>query len=114
MKLQEIVNKLNAKVLCGHDKLTQDIEAAFASDLMSDVLTVESEALLLITGLVNTQAIRTAEMSDIPCVVFVRNKKVNQEMVNLAQENEIVVLECSYSMYRAAGVLFENGLKPVF
>jgi predicted transcriptional regulator len=114
MKVQEIANVLNAKVLCGEENLSLEMESAFASDLMSDVLTVESEKMLLITGLVNTQAIRTAEMSDIQCVIFVRNKKVSQEMINLAKESEIIVLECPYSMFKAAGVLYENGLKPIF
>ena len=60
------------------------------------------------------QAIRTAEMSDIPCVIFVRNKKINQEIISLAKENEIVIIECKVSMFKASGILFNAGVKPIF
>lgn len=114
MKIQEIIEILDAEILCGHDKMDVGIEVAFASDLMSDVLTLKNDHVLLITGLANTQTIRTAEMSDIQCIIFARNKKVTEEMLELARENEIVVLQCRYSVYRTCGLLFSAGVKPVF
>lgn len=114
MKVQNIINLLNGRVLSGKGMLNHEVEFAFASDLMSDVLTVSTNGLLLLTGLANIQAIRTAEMSDISCVVIVRNKKVSDEMIELANENGIVLIECPYSMFRASGLLFCNGLKPIF
>ncbi len=59
---------------------------------MSDVLTVNCDNLLLITGLANLQAIRTAEMSDIDCILFVRNKSVSPEMKSLAEELGITLI----------------------
>ena len=114
MKVKEIADLLNAKVLCGEDKLEIDLEYAFASDLMSDVLTTQTEGMVLLTGLANVQAIRTAEMSDIQCVVIVRNKNVSAEMVDLASENGIVLVECEASMFKASGLLYGKGLKPIF
>ncbi|MGB4654780.1 MAG: DRTGG domain-containing protein [Bacteroidales bacterium] len=114
MKLKDIVSKIDAKVVCGENWEDSEIEYAFASDLMSDVLTVHCEKLLLITGLCNLQTIRTAEMSDIQHIVLVRNKKASQDMVELAEENDIVIIECPHSMYRAVGELYQTGLKPVF
>jgi predicted transcriptional regulator len=114
MKVKEIAEILNAKVLCGENKLELELEYAFASDLMSDVLTTQTEGMVLLTGLANVQAIRTAEMSDIQCVVIVRNKNVSAEMVDLASENGIVLVECEASMFKASGLLYGNGLKPIF
>jgi len=114
MKLKDIALILNAEVICGQTRLEREVEAVFASDLMSDVLTIDSEKLLLLTGLVNIQTIRTSEMSDIKNIVLVRNKKASPEMIALAEENRIVILECSYSMYKACGLLFENGINPVY
>jgi hypothetical protein len=84
MKLKDIAIILNAEVICGHSKLEREVEAVFASDLMSDVLTIDSEKLLLLTGLVNIQTIRTSEMSDIKNIVLVRNKKASPEMIALS------------------------------
>lgn len=114
MKINDIVNVLNAKVVCGEDKLNTEVRYAFASDLMSDVLTLDTENLMLVTGLANIQAMRTAEMADIFCVVIVRGKKVTPEMKQIADDNNIVVLESPFSMFRAVSVLHDRGLQPVF
>lgn len=114
MTIQEIADILSAKVICGKDFVHRDIERGFASDLMSDVLTLDTENLVLITGLCNLQTIRTAEMADINCIVFVRGKKVLPEMKLLAYELDLVLLECPFSLFRAISKLHESGLKPVY
>ena len=67
-----------------------------------------------LTGLVNIQTIRTSEMSDIQNIVLVRNKKATPEMIAMAEENGIVVMQCSYSMYKSCGLLYQNGVNPVY
>jgi len=114
MNLKDVATILNAEVICGHTRLEREVKAVFASDLMSDVLTIDSEKLLLLTGLVNIQTIRTSEMSDIQNIVLVRNKKASPEMIAMAEENRMVIMQCSYSMFRACGLLFEKGLNPVY
>lgn len=114
MNVIELSTLLDARIVNeNHDPALQ-IELAFASDLMSDVLTIESSRMLLITGLANPQTIRTAEMSDISCILFVRGKKVSPEMKKLANENGITLLECSSSMFKTAGILYGAGVKPVY
>ncbi len=114
MKIKDIARILDAEVLCGEEKLDYSIDVAFASDLMSDVLTLKSDHVLLITGLANVQAIRTAEMSDIHCIIFARNKKVTVDMLEIARENEMIVLQCRYSVFKTCGLLYTQGVKPVF
>ncbi|MEI8114309.1 MAG: hypothetical protein WCI54_11800 [Bacteroidia bacterium] len=114
MKLREIAAVLNATISCGTEKLDEEVEMGYSSDLMSDVLTLDTDNLVLITGLVNLQAIRTAEMADIRAIVFVRNKKVNQSMVKLACENGMCLLESPYSLFKSSGLLFQAGLKPIY
>ena len=41
MKIQQIQELTDAVVACGNDKLDHDVQCAFASDLMSDVLTLD-------------------------------------------------------------------------
>ena len=114
MKIADIVKLLNAKVITGNSKLDEEVLYGFASDLLSDVLTVDTERLVLLTGMANLQTIRTAEMSEIICIVFVRDKKMTSEMIELATENNIVTFESPFSLFRAISVLHDNGLKPVF
>ncbi len=114
MKLEKIAELLKAEVICGHDKLDREVKAVFASDLMSDVLTIDSVNLLLLTGLVNVQTIRTSEMSDIQNIVLVRNKQATPEMIEMAKENGMVIMQCAFSMYKTCGLLFQNGVNPVY
>ncbi|HNV81959.1 MAG: DRTGG domain-containing protein [Tenuifilaceae bacterium] len=114
MKIREVADIVQGVVLSADDMLDHEVEFAFASDLMSDVLTIPTEKLVLITGLSNIQTVRTAEMADVQCVVVVRNKKVTNEMVELANENHIVIIECSSSMFKTSGLLYQNGIKPIY
>lgn len=114
MRIKEIIETLDATVVCGNDNPDRQIDFGFASDLMSDVLTLQTNNILLITGLANLQTIRTAEMADISCILFVRNKKVTPDIIQLAKENGIVLMESPFSMFKACGMLFGAGLKPVY
>ncbi|NCA76103.1 MAG: hypothetical protein EOM90_07195 [Alphaproteobacteria bacterium] len=114
VNLEKIAQLLDGQIITDAGNPDRIIEGAFASDLMSDVLTLPTNHLLLLTGLVNIQAIRTAEMSDIDCIVFVRNKKVTVEMTNLANENGIAIIHSPFSMYKASGILYQAGIKPVY
>ena len=114
MKLLDILEVLNGQVVCGKERLNEDVETGFASDLMSDVLTLQTNNLVLLTGLANLQTIRTAEMADIHYIVFVRKKKASPEILELAKENNQVIIECNYSMFKSAGLLYKAGLKAIY
>ncbi len=114
MKLSDIAKILNAKVVCGQDRLNEEQDIVFASDLMSEVLTLGDSFPIIITGLCTMQTIRTCEMGNLDIVVFVRKKKPTPEMIELAQDNDMVLLECDYSMFKACGLLWEAGLKAIY
>jgi predicted transcriptional regulator len=110
MRLYDVRDILDATVLWGEEYLDQEIEAACGSDFMSDVLAFVKNQALLLTGLVNPQVVRTAEMMDIKCIVFVRGKIPGEEILKLAQEQKIVVMTSRRQMYSACGLLYTNGL----
>ncbi len=112
MKISEIASLLDADVLCCKDSVSHEVHSACGSDMMSDVLAYVKDQAVLITGLVNPQVIRTAEMMDMRCIVFVRNKKPSDEMLSLAEESGIVILATSKRMFEACGLLYTGGLAP--
>ena len=114
MKVSEIQQLIDGRILCGEELTDYSVEVAFASDLMSDVLTLKSDHVLLITGLSNMQIIRTSDISVIHCVILARYKKASQEMIDLARENGQVLIECQYSVFKTCGLLFQAGVKPIF
>lgn len=115
MKISEVVNILGCKVVSGFEFIEDaTVDAAFSSDLMSDVLTLDSSRVLLITGLCNLQSIRTAEMADIKSILFVRDKKPTQEMLDLAVENDMIILLSTFSLFKVSGILYQAGMQPVY
>ena len=110
MKISMIRDLLEAEVLCCEEELGSDVYSACGSDMMSDVLAYVKDQAVLLTGLVNPQVIRTAEMMDMKCIVFVRSKRPSEAMVSMAEDDGIVLMASDRRMYDACGTLYINGL----
>ena len=110
MKICTVKELLNAEIVCGQEHLEDHVYSACGSDMMSDVLAYVKDQAVLLTGLVNSQVIRTAEMLDMECIVLVRSKKPTDEMIALAKNSGIVLMTTDYRMYDACGTLYANGL----
>ncbi len=99
MELQKVLELLDAKQFnleC--PRCVKEINYAFVCDLMSDALMMLKKMPshigahgALVTGLVTNQALRTAEILDLETIIFVRGK--------------------TPTMYRASGLLFQEGVK---
>ena len=110
MKISKIRDLLDAKILTGEEFLDNEVTSACCSDMMSDVLAYVKDQGVLITGLVNAQVIRTANMMDMVCVVFARNKMPTEEMVTLAGDSGLVVMSTDKRAFEASGILYMAGL----
>ncbi len=110
MKISKMKELLEAEVLCCEENIEKHVYSACGCDLMSDVLAYVKDQAVLLTGLVNPQVIRTAEMMDMICVVFVRSKTPTDEMLALAKESGIVIMKTDKRLYEACGLLYSSGL----
>ena len=110
MTISKIRELLSAELICGEGDLSDEVYTACGSDMMSDVLAYVKDQAVLLTGLVNTQVVRTAEMMDMICIVFVRNKRPSEEMIALARDHNIVLMSTPKRMYEACGILYSEGL----
>ena len=113
MTIQDMVRILNARVLLGEDKLDTPVYTACCSDLMSDVLAFVDEKTVLITGLTNPHVVRTSEMLDLKCLVFVRGKVPTQDILDSADEQGLVVITTKLTAFSACGMLYQEGLRGV-
>ena len=111
MTVAEAVKILDGQFFCGEDKGDTEIASACGADLMSDVMAFVKDKVLLFTGLVNPQVIRTAELLDIHCVVFVRGKIPSREMIEMAEQSEIILAGTKLSMFLSCGKVYEAGLR---
>lgn len=111
MTVNDVKNILDCEIACGENCLDFQVHTACGSDMMSDVLAYVKDQSILLTGLVNCQVIRTADMMDMVCIVFVRGKKPDESMIALANERNIALMTTSHRMFTSCGLLFQNGLR---
>lgn len=110
MKLSEIADVLNAKLLIGENQSDKEFTRCGASDLMSDILAGLSDDSVLLTGLTTIQTIRTAVVAGVRVVVFVRGKTPPADVIDMAREEDIPLMSTPYSMFVSCGRLHANGM----
>jgi hypothetical protein len=111
MTVKEAVSILEGQFFTGEDKANLDVQSACGADLMSDVMAFVKDKVLLLTGLVNPQVIRTAELLDIHAIIFVRGKIPSRDMIEMAGEADIILAGTKLPMFISCGKLYESGLR---
>ena len=111
MKLSEIKNILDATVLTGEDQFDRNVVGAGGADLMADVLSAVAKDAVLLTGLTTEQVLRTAKVADVAAVFFVRGKRPDAPVIELAKFYELPCMLTKYSLFVASGRLYVNGLR---
>ncbi|MDR2303097.1 MAG: hypothetical protein LBE10_00720 [Treponema sp.] len=111
MTVAEAIHVLEGQFFSGKEKANIEVASACGADLMSDVMAFVKDRVLLLTGLVNPQVIRTAELLDIHCIIFVRGKSPSRDMIDMAEESDIILGGTKLPMFLACGKLYEAGLK---
>ncbi len=113
MKLSEIRDLLGCEVLTGEEELGLDIREVVASDGMSEILAFAKSGELMITGLINIQSIRTADIAGVGAVLYCRGKRPDRKVVEFARQKRIPVLVTPMVMFDICGILYAKGLKGV-
>ena len=114
MKISEIARLVDGEIIGAPVDENYEVEKAFASDLMSDVLRFSMDETVLITGLCNNQTMRTAEVADLRVVLIGRDKQPDEEMIELAEDSDITIIKSKYSLFKLSGILFNAGIKPLY
>jgi predicted transcriptional regulator len=111
MNVADAVTLLDGQFFTGKDKADMEVSSACGSDLMSDVMAFVKDKVLLLTGLVNPQVIRTATLLDIHAIIFVRGKVPSRDMIEMAEESDIILGGTKHPMFISCGKLYEAGLR---
>ncbi|MBN1317314.1 MAG: hypothetical protein JXA42_17660 [Anaerolineales bacterium] len=114
MNILEVVRLVNGQILTSHFDPDLEIVGACGADLMSDVLAAVQPNAILITGLVNPQAIRTAQLADIAAIIFVRGKIPFDNVVEFAEKEQIPLISTCYGMFETCGRLYQAGVHGSF
>jgi hypothetical protein len=111
MTVAEAVTLLDGQFYVGEENGSLEVASACGADLMSDVMAFVKDKVLLLTGLVNPQVIRTAELLDIHAIIFVRGKAPGRDMIEMAQDSDIILAGTKLPMFLSCGKIYEAGLR---
>ncbi|MBO4435051.1 MAG: hypothetical protein J5769_06355 [Bacteroidales bacterium] len=114
MKIRELAQLVDGELTGAPVDEFYEVEKAFASDLMSDVLRFSMDQTVLITGLCNNQTLRTCEMADIKVILMGRDKQPDEDMIELAIDSDITIIKSKYSIFKLSGILYGAGIKPLY
>lgn len=110
MKVQELVNKLNLKVLSGEKGLDREIEGCYVSDLLSDVMGNAESGNIWITLQTHKNVMAVASLKELACVILVKGLTPNEDTINQSNEEEIPILQTSMATFEVAGKIYEMGV----
>lgn len=106
MKLSEIIEKLNLKII---NNFQEDINVsdAYISDLLSDVMGNSKSEQIWITMQTHKNVAAIASLKDLAAVILIRNSKPDEDMLEFAVQENVCILSSSDSCFAIAGKLYE-------
>lgn len=107
--ISDLLTILEAEVILDDGWFRNEVSHVIASDLMSDILSYSKRKALLLTGLMNPQTIRTAEMVEVAVICFIHGKHPHRDTMELARKNQLPLLSTPLSMFDACGKLYFAG-----
>ncbi len=113
MTLSDVKDLLVCELLTPEADLSIEIKDVVASDGMSEILAFARSEELMITGLINIQSIRTADIAGVSAVIYCRGKIPAENVVEFAQRKNIPVFVTKMVMFDICGLLYNKGLRGV-
>ena len=106
MKVQELVEKLNLKVLSGEKGLDREIDGCYISDLLSDVMGNAMEGNIWITLQTHKNVMAVASLKEMSCIILVKNLMPNDETSEQSNDEDLPILQTTLPTYEIAGLVY--------
>ncbi len=107
MKLKEIIEKLQLKVLMDQDKLDMEVTGGYTSDMLSDAIANSKEGNLWITLQTHQNIIAVAKLKDLSGIIIVNNREPDEDTLQKAKEENVPLLGSEETAYEVSGKLYE-------
>jgi serine kinase of HPr protein (carbohydrate metabolism regulator) len=108
--VKELESKLNFKTL--NEASDKEVEGAFISDMLSDVMAGAKAGNAWITVQTHKNIIAAANLVDVPAIIVVRDKKVPEDTLQMADRVGVTVFTTELDSFQVAIKLYEAGVKP--
>lgn len=98
MTVQQLCKECNFTPIVSKN-LNNEVNGAYACDLLSWVIGRAAESSALVTVMTNVNVIAVAAMADLSCVVLTEGVKLDQNALDKAIQNEIPVISSDKTTY---------------
>jgi len=107
MKLKEIAEKLQLKVITAKDKLDEEVSGGYTSDLLSDVIANSQAGQLWITLQTHQNIVAVAKLKDLTGIIIVNNREPDEETLAKAKEENVPLLSSEEMAFDISGKLYQ-------
>lgn len=112
MNLQEIINKLDLKILTqGKDFASVPVKNGYCSDLLSCVMTGASPEGVWITLMAHNNIVAVAALLDLSAIIITENAQPDPETIERANQKGVTMLSTPVDNFGTVGKLWELGLR---
>jgi serine kinase of HPr protein (carbohydrate metabolism regulator) len=108
--VKDLQSKLNLKAL--NEATDTEVVGAFISDMLSDVMAGAKAGNVWVTVQTHKNIIAAANLVDVPAIIVVRDKKVPDDTLQMANRVGLTVFATELDSYQIAVKLYEAGIKP--
>ena len=107
MKLEELARTIGAQIVSPGKPGGTSVAKIYAGDRVSDLLNEASDKTLLVSNLASVQMLRVAELMDVPGICFVNGVEPDAEMVQLARENDTLLMVSPQGVFETCGLIYQ-------
>jgi predicted transcriptional regulator len=107
MKIKDIVEELELKVLTGADKLDAEVTGAYTSDLLSDVMGNARKGEVWITMQTHSNIVAVASLKELAAIIIVNGGKPDENTIKKAGSEGIAVLSTEKRSFTICGKLYK-------
>ena len=98
MKIKDLAEKLNLKVLTPYDE-DRDISGCYSGDLLSWVMSRAKEGDVWLTVMGNINAVAVAVLTDCACIVLTENASLDEQAKDKAELQGVCILQSEKNAY---------------
>ncbi len=106
MTVEELVGKLNLKVISGYDGIHNEVKGVYVSDLLSDAMANARENDIWVTLHTHENIMAVASLKDLAAIIIVKNRMPDEVCIKKSNEENIPILITPETTYNLVGKLY--------
>jgi serine kinase of HPr protein (carbohydrate metabolism regulator) len=105
LKINDLIENLDCKLLCGEQLLNRPITGGYACDLLSWVISGIKTDDVWLTILNSVNVIAVAVLTECSCVLLTENVTMDENVLQRAREKHVAVLTTGLSTFDASAAI---------